>query len=88
MRLRFGPVRRNPRVEVRLRFVWPVCANVVRERAFRGWTQKWPVGSANVVREKELFGAGRRPGQFVVQMQCGKEFFVAGLRGGQLVVQM
>ena len=27
-------------------------ANVVRERAFRSWTQKWPVCSANVVRER------------------------------------
>ena len=33
---------------------WPVCsANVVRERACRSWTQKWPViCSANVVRER------------------------------------
>ena len=30
---------------------WPVCsANVVRERAFRSWTQKWPVCSTNVAR--------------------------------------
>ena len=27
-------------------------ANVLRERAFRSWTQKWPVCSTNVVRER------------------------------------
>ena len=52
---------------------WPVCgANVVRERAFRSWTQKWPVCSANVGRERGFRGWTQKWTQKCLLLVCDR----------------